>query len=165
MCWQIAGHKFPKLTSWRGNSALDEPELLDCFLNFSQVDNPAQYPIKYDYIWEQKQLEHILLGWLDSKSDNEFYKNLDDENIICYSKSGEDHGTQWKIALPQSMIKTTAQWFYDVLGHPGSKWIRLTMESCYYCQICIALLIIIIAMPVNIINCRYDDTVFCLNMI
>lgn len=83
-----------------------------------ELKNPEQNPLNYENISKQQQLGQILLGQLESKPDDYFYKNLDDENSICYSKSGEDQGTQWKIALPHSMVKI--KWFHDVFSHPGS---------------------------------------------
>ena len=60
--------------------------------------------------------------------------NLDDdvENIICYVKQGQDPNSQWKIALPASMLDETVIWFHTVMGHPGEKRLWMTLQEWYY---------------------------------
>jgi hypothetical protein len=43
--------------------------------------------------------------------------NVDD--IICYKKDPTQ--PNWKIALPESMVVDTINWFHQVMGHPGEK--------------------------------------------
>ena len=42
------------------------------------------------------------------------------ENILGHTKPG-DNPANWKIALPEDLIKPTIRWYYQVTGHPGSK--------------------------------------------
>ena len=44
----------------------------------------------------------------------------DVDDIVCYIKPG-DNPANWKIALPEDLIKPTIKWYHQVTGHPGSK--------------------------------------------
>jgi hypothetical protein len=60
--------------------------------------------------------------------------NLDEDvdDIICYMKQGQDPNSQWKIALPASMLDETVKWFHLVMGHPGEKRLRMMLQERYY---------------------------------
>jgi len=69
-----------------------------------------------------------LQGLLSKYPMNYFYKTLDDvDGMICYVKPHNDRRMQWKVALARSILKPTIQWFHQVLNHPGSKRLRMTM--------------------------------------
>jgi hypothetical protein len=44
----------------------------------------------------------------------------DVDDIMCYIKPG-DNPANWKIALPEDLIKPTIRRYHQVTGHPGSK--------------------------------------------
>lgn len=114
-------------------SVLDEPDLLDCFLNLPTMNMPAENPLNMEWIREQQQGDNTLLEQAERYSDRYFTKTFDDDiEIICYVKPGGDPELEWKIALAQNMIQPTISWFHQVLGHPGSKRMRLTMQARYY---------------------------------
>ena len=96
-------------------------DCLECYLNLPETDNPEQNPLSYHHIREQQQADNKLLSLKDKYPNNYIYKCLDDnvEDIIYYVKDHDDPTTQWKIALPESMIQETVQWFHQVMGHPG----------------------------------------------
>jgi hypothetical protein len=49
------------------------------------------------------------------------HKSINDvDDIMCYIKPG-DNPANWKIALPEDLIKPTIMWYHQVTGHPGSK--------------------------------------------
>jgi hypothetical protein len=52
--------------------------------------------------------------WFSHKSIN------DVENILCYTKP-DANPANWKIVLPEDLIKPTLKWYNQVAGHPGSK--------------------------------------------
>ena len=55
-----------------------------------------------------------------------------DVDVLCYVKPDDDPNRQWKIALAQGMILPTIKWFHQILGHPGNKRMRLTLQARYY---------------------------------
>jgi hypothetical protein len=54
--------------------------------------------------------------------------NIDD--IICYKKDPAQ--PNWKIASPESMVVDTIKWFHQVMGHPGERRLRETLNQCYH---------------------------------
>ena len=62
-----------------------------------------------------------MLTFVSSSSkmttDNYVYMDLDDDinDIICYKKDPTKDDR--KIALPESMLADTVQWFHQVMGH------------------------------------------------
>ena len=118
-------------------SGLHDDDIYDCFecyLNLPETENPEQNPLSYHHIREQQQADNKLLSLKDKYPNNYIYKCLDDnvEDIICYVKDHDDPTTQWKIALPESMIQETVQWFHQVMGHPGQSRLTETLKQRYY---------------------------------
>ena len=58
--------------------------------------------------------------------------DLDDDvdDIICYKK--DPTKADWKVALPDSMLVDTVQWFHQVIGHPGDRRLRNTLSQRYH---------------------------------
>ena len=107
---------------------------LECYLNLPDNENPKKNPLSFHHIREQQQADAKLLAVKEKFPKNYIYKCLDDnvEDIICYVKDFHDATTQWKIALPESMLNKMVNWFHQVLGHPGRDHLRYTLETCYH---------------------------------
>jgi hypothetical protein len=59
-------------------------------------------------------------------------KTINDvDDILCYIKPG-DNPANWKIALPEDLIKSTIKWYHQVTGHPGSKMLYGQLQQRYY---------------------------------
>ncbi len=86
-----------------------------------EFDRPDQNPLNYAHIREQQQQDDKLLALQVKYPDNYDYMDLDDDvnDIMCYKK--DPTKADWKIALPESMIPDTVQWFHQVMGHPGDR--------------------------------------------
>ena len=112
----------------------DIQDSFECYLNLPESENPEQNPLSYAYIREKQQADAKLLGYVKRFPNNYIYKCLDDdvEDIICYVKDHEDPTTQWKIALPKSMLEETVHWFHQVMGHPGQTRLRNTLNQRYH---------------------------------
>ncbi|KAL7548020.1 hypothetical protein ACHAWF_011299 [Thalassiosira exigua] len=83
----------------------------ECYLNLPESETPEQNPLSYAYICEKQQADAKLLA-LQRKFPNNFInKTLDDDidDIICYIKKNDDPNTQWRIALPESMLEETVK--------------------------------------------------------
>jgi hypothetical protein len=52
-------------------------------------------------------------------------------DVLCYTKPG-DNPTNWKIALPKKLIKSTLKWYHQVTGHPGSKRLYEQIRQRYH---------------------------------
>jgi hypothetical protein len=53
------------------------------------------------------------------------------DDILCYIKPG-DPPSNWKIALPKSLLQPTIKWFHQVTCHPGNKRLFMQISSWYY---------------------------------
>jgi hypothetical protein len=109
-------------------------EVIDCYLNLPETENPEQNPLSFEYIREQQQADERLLSQLEKYPDRYHYKRVDAdvEPIICHTKSGLNKVTNYQIALPESMLTETVEWFHQIMGHPGEKRLRQTLEQRYY---------------------------------
>jgi hypothetical protein len=109
-------------------------DCLECYLNLPDSENPEQNPLSFAYIREQQQADANLLAVQQRYPNNYINKCLDDdaEDIICYVKDLQDPTTQWKIALPEQMLKETVAWFHQVMGHPGQDRLRNTIGLRYH---------------------------------
>ena len=119
---------------YSGVNDKDIQDSLGCYLNLPESDNPEQNPLSFAYIREQQQADAKLLAVQLKFPSNYIYKCLDDdvEDIICYVKDHHDPTTQWKIALPEQMLKETVAWFHQVMGHPGQDRLRNTIGQRYH---------------------------------
>ena len=118
------------------SGVLDEEiqNTLDGYLNLLDSENPEQNPLSFAYIREQQQADDKLLAAQIKYPNNYINKCLDDDvdDIICYVKDHSDPTTQWKIALPEQMLKETVMWFHQVMGHPGQDRLRYTLAERYH---------------------------------
>ncbi len=53
------------------------------------------------------------------------------KDILWYTKPG-DNPANWKIALPEDLIKPTIKWYQQVTGHPESKRLHGQFQQRYY---------------------------------
>jgi hypothetical protein len=114
------------------HSVLNEPELFECFLNLPETNAPAENPLNMKWIREQQQNDPELLASAMKYPERYVNKNVDDTKILCHVKPGDDPETQWKIALAQGMALPTINWFHQILGHPGTRKMRLTLQTRYF---------------------------------
>jgi len=112
----------------------DIKQAFDCYLNLPEADAPEENPLCYEHICEQQQGDAQLLARQAKYPEQYINKILDDnvQHIICYVRQNDDPNSQWRIALLQSMLKPTMKWFHQVLGHPGKKRLRETLQQRYY---------------------------------
>jgi hypothetical protein len=107
-------------------------ECIECYLNLPDTPHPDENPLNYAHIHELHQQDKQLLALQVKYSDNYVNLQLDEDvdDIICYKKDPTQ--PSWKIALPESMVVDTVKWFHQVMGHPGEKRSRETLNQRYY---------------------------------
>jgi hypothetical protein len=88
--------------------------------------------LNYAHICELQQQDKQLLALQVKYPDNYVNLQLDGNvnDIICYKKDPTQ--PNWKIALPESMAVDTVKWFHQVMGHPGEKRLRDTLNRHYH---------------------------------
>ena len=52
-------------------------------------------------------------------------------DVLCYTRPNDD-SSNWKITLPNELVKPTIQWYHQVTGHPGSKRLYEHLRQRYY---------------------------------
>jgi hypothetical protein len=107
-------------------------DCIECYLNLPESDRPDQNPLNYAHIREQQQQDDKLLALQVKYPENYVYMDLDDDinDIFCYKKDLTK--ADWKVALPESMLADTVQWFDQVMGHPGDRRLRDMLNQRYH---------------------------------
>jgi hypothetical protein len=79
-------------------------QVLECYLNLTEMPHPDHNPLNYDHIHEQQQKDEKLLALQAKCPDNYINLKLDDDvdNIICYKKDPTQD--DWKTPLSESMV-------------------------------------------------------------
>ncbi len=88
--------------------------------------------MNYAHICDLQHQDKQLLALQVKNPDSYVNLQLDDDidDIVCYMK--DPNQPNWKIALPESMVVDTVKWFHQVMGHPGEKRLRETLDQRYY---------------------------------
>jgi hypothetical protein len=120
--------KKTKHISWIKNTL----EYIECYLNLPDTPNPGENPFNYAHIHELQQQDEQLLALQVKYPEKYVNLQLDDnfDDIICYKKDPTQ--PNWKIALLESMIVDTVKWFHQVMGHPGEKRLKNTLNQHYH---------------------------------
>lgn len=113
-------------------SVLDDPELVECFLNLPQLAAANESPLRWENVHEMQQTDDQLQEYLQRFPDRYRYKMIEGHPILVHTKPGDNPDTQWKIALPLNMIPQTIAFYHAILGHPGNKRLRESLQARYY---------------------------------
>jgi hypothetical protein len=107
-------------------------ECIECYLNLPDTPHPDENLLNYAHIHELQQQDEQLLALQVKYPDNYVNLQLDDniDDIICYKTDPTQ--LNWKIALPESMVVDTVNWFHQVMGHPGEKRLQEMLNQCYF---------------------------------
>ena len=118
----------------------DIKEIVDCyeclpeedsFLNIPS-DMDEDNPLDMETIKEQQAVDAGLQKRVKRYPERYVNKRICSvDDIICYIKP-RDNPSNWKIALPQSLLLPTIKWFHQVTGHPGAKRLHLQIGARYY---------------------------------
>jgi hypothetical protein len=107
----------------RLSSHINDPTIKQCNLNLPE-DMVEDNPLDLENINERQ--DHDMKHMQSVVKYPEWYccKFINDgEDILCYTKPG-DNPANWKIVLPENLIKPTFKWYHQVTGHPGSRTTR-----------------------------------------
>ncbi len=96
-------------------------ECIECYLNLPDTPHTDENPLNYAHIRELQHQVKQLLALQVKYPDNYVNLQLDDviDDIIGYKKDLTQ--PNWKIALPESKVVDTVEWFHQVMGHTGEK--------------------------------------------
>ena len=104
------------------HSILDDPDIAECFLTLPNEecylnlpnDSAVDSPLDIQTISEKQKEDTELVVHMNKHKYLYFERKLDGHKVICYSKDREQRQTNWRIALPKSMIKSIVQWYHIV---------------------------------------------------
>lgn len=113
-------------------SFVDDPKLLDCFLNLppqQQMRNPVEIRWLQENQFEDQQLNQ-------ARVDNPLRfpsKNVMGYNLIHWRNDHLDNDEMnWKIAIPSPLLNDIILWFHSVLGHAGETRVYDTIRTRYH---------------------------------
>jgi hypothetical protein len=116
----------PKLSSYTYDSKVEQ-----CYLNLPK-DMVEDNPLDLENIKERQDHDEKLMQSTVQYQEWYIRKTIKDvDDILCYIKPG-DYPANWKIALPEDLIKPTIKWYHQVTGHPGSKRLYGQLRQRYY---------------------------------
>jgi hypothetical protein len=103
----------------------DDPSLLECMLHHP---DPAMIPFPLDYgLLAQQQHEDQALQQQHQNKPLIFpLKTLGQHQLICYQPELQ---TNWKIAIPTSMLHPIITWYHETLSHIGSTRLYQTINT------------------------------------
>ena len=93
-------------------SMAEDTELLDCFLNLPDLEEPGNNPLNYKHIHERQQTCTRLSKTRDRFPTQYADKELDAGVKITCHVNPADPDNDWKIALPDDMVEETVHWFH-----------------------------------------------------
>jgi hypothetical protein len=96
---------------------LDDPALLDCFLNHPPMEDVPYFPLDHREM-QQRQFTDGDLNALRQEKPHQFpaIDMGDNMHLICYQPLPAE---AWKIATPTSMIDDLINWCHITLNHVG----------------------------------------------
>jgi hypothetical protein len=99
-------------------SILDEPEILEAFLNYPTLQEMVN-PITMQNI-QQHQFEDEGLNARRQQAPEHFpIKEIEGRQVICFRRDPNSAPGEWKIAMPTTLVDPIMQWYHKVLGHCG----------------------------------------------
>ena len=108
----------PNDTATSAFSMLEDPELVDCFLNFPEVDQANAFTLDFHRIAAEQQMDVDI----QQKRQNDPQHYVDraftagGPQVICYQ---ENPGSLIKIMIPISMLHEIVNFYHMSLVHPG----------------------------------------------
>ena len=89
-------------------------------MNYEWMKTKQDADVKLQGLWQRFPQQYVL---------RRFNNDVDK---ICHIKPGDNANMQWKIALAEAAIIPNIKWFHQVIGHPSSKRLSLTLQQRYH---------------------------------
>ena len=112
------------------SAATDDDDLLQCFLNFPEVDDDTQHPLDFQAIAEaQADDEHLQQQVLQDPQHYAQVLMAPNVHLICYIPAEHQ---PWKICIPDASLDHMIRWYHLVLNHVGMIRLHQTMALNFY---------------------------------
>jgi hypothetical protein len=123
--------KPPNHTRQCFSSEMDDPALLDCFLDHPPLEEIPCFPLEH---WEmqQRQFADANLNALGQEKPCQFLVIDMGNNVhlICYQPLPTK---AWKMAVPTSMTDNLINWHHVTLNHVGMTQLHETIATHFHC--------------------------------
>jgi transposase InsO family protein len=108
----------------------DDQDMMDCFLNYPDVDEQHPFALDYDTIAQAQNNDVALLQSLASKP-TQFgrFQMSENANLICYIPGPN---LPFKICIPDALLDTIIRFYHLVLNHIGMTRLRDTIAQHFY---------------------------------
>ena len=109
--------------------AMDDPSLVDCFVNLPPLGN-VPLPLSFEACAAAQAQDATLQQKLATDPARYVQNQLaPTANVICYLSQPN---APWKICIPDAKLDEIIQWHHTHLGHPGIKCTSDTIALHYY---------------------------------
>jgi len=98
-------------------SIIDEPELLQCYLNLPDVDHEHPFALDYATIAAKQLTDDRIQALLITKPQSYAPTPLSEgsPDVVCYHQSAD----KLRICIPDSMVEEVVRFYHAALVHPG----------------------------------------------
>ena len=108
----------------------DDNDMLECLLNFPDMQVNANHPLDYQSIAVEQLLDIELVQKLETNPTKYMKKMVDDDvELIVYKPTAE---MPWKICIPNAKLDNTIRWYHMVLNHTGISRLYGTITMHFY---------------------------------
>lgn len=110
--------------------ALDDDDMLDCFLNWQEVDEMHPFPLDYGVIANAQAIDARLQQRLQDDPQHYVRNQLTETaNVICHIRHNNE---PWRICIPDALLQPTVQWYHQALNHLGMNRLHDTIRLHLY---------------------------------
>lgn len=112
------------------HSIWHDTDVLDCFLNHPALETMPN-PITMANIQQHQLQDQALVHKSQAPATYHQYpiKEISGRNIICYQPPNQ---ANWKLCIPDSLIKNVIMWYHVVLGHRGATSLYATISNRFH---------------------------------
>ena len=112
--------------------ATDDDDMLECFLNFPEVDYNAAHPLDYQAMANAQQQDAELLQKLETNPAKYSRELVEDVELIVYTPTPNVPNAKWRICIPNDHLDDTIHWYHQVLNHTGVTRLYDTITMNFY---------------------------------
>jgi hypothetical protein len=108
---------------------LDDDQLLQCFLNYPDVDVQHPFMVNFQTIAAGQAADPHLQAMLQEQP-TRYARHImaDNTQLIVYVRQGQP----WRICIPEAQLNDLVAWYHEVLNHLGITRLCETIEQHFY---------------------------------
>ena len=111
------------------------PEMDDYFQaqhHFLNLPSSDENPLSYLWL-KDTQDEDVNLADQCKIKDSRFHlRKFDEVELVCFTESGKNEESDWKICLTDTAVDHAIAWFHQIFNHPGQQRLFQGMHRYYH---------------------------------